>query len=1500
MAMFLIRFATNPNNLIIQHIKKYQKILLKLVKYIVLFLLLIIVLLSTSYVQTKLAKYATTSINEDFGTDLLIQKVDLSFLGTVQLKGIEIRDHHKDTLIFVNRLSTSVLNVKKILDGDVKLKSISLENAHFYMKSYKNEPNDNLAVFIDSFDTDIPKDSLRKPFVLETSNIYVSNLNYKLTNENDTNPLKYSATKIGGSLQNFSIVGPEVKANIRGLYFTESNGLNVTNLTTDFLYSLSAMRFNKTILETKSSKIKGDILFTYNRDELKDFNNKVEIKANFKKSAFSIRDFKKLYSEISGNDVLNFTGNITGTLNDLKIQNLYLNSKNGIKVSGDFAILNSINTDKPFLFKGDLENVSATFLELKNLLPNVLGNTMSPELSRLGRFDLKGVVRVNSEEVIANVNLNSEIGTVRSDFKIQNRGNIDFAIYKGNVAFSNFDLGVFINNPMLGRFTLEGNVNGRGFQSATINTSFDGAIAAIEFKNYTYSNMEVEGTYQNNKLNGNLLIDDDNFKMNIKGLADLSSSTHKFDFDATIASLNLKETNLFTRDSIAILKGKITLDVAGNTFDDIFGNATFKDVYYTNPEKEFRFQEFHVSSFLKEDIKRIEVSSKDIANGFLSGNFTFSELLPVAQNALGSIYTNYKPYKVAKNQFLDFNFTVYNQIVNVFFPEIYIHDKTKVKGKVVSNKSQLKLNITSPRIEVYGNEIKDVKLLTDNQNPLFNTSLTASELNTKYYKLSKLNFLNRTDNDTLYFKSVFEGGKFNNEEFNLDFYYTINPKGKSVVAFQESSFNFRENVWKINPNNQYPDKVTFDINTNEFNFSQFEITSKEQKIEFSGSLQGNSEKLLQADFTKVNLESFLPDIDSLALKGVFSGNLDFVQKEGVYKPEAIVLIKDFEINEFKQGDLALNIVGDNSYEKYNVVVSLKNEKVKSIAASGILDFSSKKPLIDLNVLLEGFSLNAFSPMGKNVLSAIRGKASGEFQLSGFVGNPEMQGMLRLKNAGMLFPYLNIDYNFDGESIITLEGQSFRLENINLLDTKHGTKGVLQGEITHQNFNQWFLNLEIVTNNLLVLDTEDAEEAQYFGTGFLKGTASISGLTDQLTIDVNGSTQPGTVFVVPLKDIETVNSYKLIHFKSDTLKVADRQKELAKDALKGLSLNINLEVTKAAKMQVVIDEVYGSQLTGFGSGTIDIQINTRGKFNIFGDYTIDNGVYDFKYGGFVNRPFAIQKGGTVSWNGNPYEANLNVSAVYKARANPSTLLQNFNSSRNIEVDLVTKITGGLFSSKQELDIELANVDPSIATELEFILNDNNVNEKTTQFISLLTFGSFVNPDKINFDSTSAITTTASNAITAAFSSLMNSPDSKFKFGVDYVQGVDNSDTDRLDIDNQVDVSVSTNLNDRIIINGKVGVPVGAKTQSSVIGEVKVEVLLNKEGNFRGVIFNRQNEIQYSTEEEGYTQGVGLSYQVNFNTFSEFLEKIRAQKRKKTPKKATKKNTVLSKNKQLITF
>jgi len=1111
----------------------------------VLFLLLVSILLSIPAVQTKIGSFVTTKINEDFGTSLHIEKVDLSLLGNVQLKGVEIRDHHKDTLIFVKKLSTSLLNAKRIIDGEVNLKNVSLDDAYYYMKTYKGEDDDNMSIFIDSFGAGTPKDSLSPPFVLNASNVYVNNLNFHVINANNKDSINYAVRKAGGNFQNLAIVGGDVSSNVRGMYFTELFGLKVTNLTTDFSLTNTAMLFKKTRLQTKNTDIKGDIDFTYKEGDLKHFIDKVNFKIRLDDSKVAVQDVKNYYKELSGNQILYFKGNMNGPLNNFDVTKLNLSSKSGIKVQGDLSFVNSVSNERGFVFEGNLKNLTATYKELKNILPNVLGKNLPSEFDRFGTFNLKGKVRVTPDQIQASVDVNSEIGSTISDLQITNIGDIDFAKYDGNIELNNFDIGSFFNNPLFGIISLNGDVNGEGFRLDNINTSFIGKVSELQFKNYSYNNITANGQYQNNKFDGDLTIDDDNFKIKFNGLADLSSVIHKFDFKSDITYLNLKETNLFTRDSIAELKGKFEIDIEGNTFDDIIGNATFNDVFYTNQKKEFSFKEFNVSSSLKDSIKRIDVSSKDIANGYLTGKFTFSELSKVTQNALGSIYTNYQPYKVAPNQFLDFNFTVYNQIVNVFFPEVNIDDKTKIKGKIKSNKNQLKLTFSSPRIDAYGNEVKDILLRTDNQNPLYNSHLTASEVKTKYYNVSKLNLLNLTQNDTLFFKSVFVGGKKKNENFNLDFFYTINPDEKSVIGFEKSTFVFKDYAWDINPDKENQDKITFDLKNDEFNFSKFKLVSGEQKVEFVGSLKGDTEKVLLADFTKVKLQSFLPVIDSLALKGKVSGSLDFVQKENIYSPEGILVINDFEINDFKQGDLAINIEGDNSYEKYNVDLSIKKEKVKSIAATGALDFSNARPLIDLDVFLEEYELEAFSPLGQDVISSLRGSVTGNFNLRGFLGNPDMEGTLQLNNAGLKFPYLNIDYDFEGESTISLMQQSFIFEDIKLLDTKHKTKGLLIGNISHQNFDQWFLDLEIDTNNLLVLNTEDSDEAKYFGTAFMNGSASISGLTDQLTIDINAKTNPGTKFVVPLKDIETVNSYKLIYFKSDATIVEDQQREIGR-------------------------------------------------------------------------------------------------------------------------------------------------------------------------------------------------------------------------------------------------------------------------------------------------------------------------------------------------------------------
>ncbi|MEH6408339.1 MAG: translocation/assembly module TamB domain-containing protein, partial [Leeuwenhoekiella sp.] len=87
------------------------------------------------------------------------------------------------------------------------------------------------------------------------------------------------------------------------------------------------------------------------------------------------------------------------------------------------------------------------------------------------------------------------------------------------------------------------------------------------------------------------------------------------------------------------------------------------------------------------------------------------------------------------------------------------------------------------------------------------------------------------------------------------------------------------------------------------------------------------------------------------------------------------------------------------------------------------------------------------------------------------------------------------------------------------------------------------------------------------------------------------------------------------------------------------------------------------------------------------------------------------------------------------------------------------------------------------------------------------------------------------------------------------------------------TLSTQISNRVIINGKVGVPVGGVSESAVVGDVEVNFLLNEEGTLRATIFNRQNDIQFiGGDYEGYTQGTGLTYSVDFDTFKELIKQV----------------------------
>lgn len=398
---------------------------------------------------------------------------------------------------------------------------------------------------------------------------------------------------------------------------------------------------------------------------------------------------------------------------------------------------------------------------------------------------------------------------------------------------------------------------------------------------------------------------------------------------------------------------------------------------------------------------------------------------------------------------------------------------------------------------------------------------------------------------------------------------------------------------------------------------------------------------------------------------------------------------------------------------------------------------------------------------------------------------------------------------------------------------------------------------------LILNTPFEEEILYYGTGFVNGTGRIYGPTNALNIDFEGATAEGTSLKIPISDVATVGDYSFISFieKGDRARVeAERKLE----NYEGLELKFDLDVTPDAEVEIVVDQKSGSSLKGTGAGLVFIEINTNGKFNMFGDFVVVTGLYRYRLGGIIDKTFSVKPGGTIVWDGDPLSAQLNMEAVYSLNANPAPLLDNAGYSRRIPTDVVVKLTDELERPTIDFNIEFPGTSSTVQSELEYRLQDPTVEERNAFF--LLAQGTFV--DEQSGLNQQAVTGNLIQTASGVLNQVLAGDNDKFDFGLSYEQGY--LDPDNVQTENRIGVTVSTQISDRVLINGRFGVPVGGVSETVVAGDVEVQILLNEEGTLRAKIFNRENEItQFLAEQQGYTQGVGLSYQVDFNSFKELM-------------------------------
>jgi hypothetical protein len=718
-------------------------------------------------------------------------------------------------------------------------------------------------------------------------------------------------------------------------------------------------------------------------------------------------------------------------------------------------------------------------------------------------------------------------------------------------------------------------------------------------------------------------------------------------------------------------------------------------------------------------------------------------------------------------------------------------------------------------------------------------------------------------------------------ETNIEIDFSVKNNIKSNLKLKEISIDILNDkiyLTELSEINEILENDFIETNNN-YDFS-FQWVDNKLNLEsnlgsnilINGFYKNENDIDLNFEFSNLFIQNFF-EINKSPISGNVESKINLNRTELNRTLSLNASIRDINIKEYEIGDLEINAFGNTDFDSYSVDLKLLNNENISLKSEGTVIAINEKPNLDLDLNFNDFDISFIEKIGSNTLKNISSSISGQVNLWGSYDNLQHNGNLILNKSKFLIPYLNIEYLINNNSELILYNQNIEFTNILITHSESDSFSSLDGNINHTNYNDWNLDLVFESDRLFILNKDFDEDENFYGKAYIDGQISISGPTDQVSINIDALTMPGTYITIPRTNSNLIDDFSFIEFtdlnNSDLFTKNNLLDDVKQLNNKTLDLNIDLEIDNNAQVDITIDQETGSYISGIGNGNLFMEIDSDGKFNIFGDYTTTEGEYNFKDLALIDKKFKLKDGGTIVWDGEPLGAQMDILATYEVPggANPALLLDNPNFNKKIPTDVEIKLTGNLTKpNSPDFEIYFPNTSSSVTSEINYKLNDPEVRQ--LQAISLLTQGIFINEVSVSIE---GITNNIYEKVSDVFSDLLGGSEGPLKVGINYLQG-DKSDILDIKTEDRFGVTLSTEISEKILFNGKIGVPIGGIEETLIIGDVQIDFILNVDGSLKAKVFNRENEFRYIGDKLGYTQGVGLTYQVDFQTFRDLISKL----------------------------
>jgi len=1428
-----------------------------------------------------------TELKKKLDTDLGIGSLHFSPFSTLELDSVYLNGQDGNKILMADRVSAGV-DLIALLQGRVIITSAWLSDFEVHLSKQDSVAPLNIQFIIDAFKPKEEKPKGKLQFVVNSLNISNGKFFYDVedkpfkTNTFDVNHVKVSDLQAKLSLK--SLASDSLNVQVKKVSLKEKSGLEISNLVFRLITQEKKMSVRGFRLDLPSSylelgKCEIDLTPTNDTTNILDYATLDCIIAN---SHFSPKDVAAFTPALKYfKDEVTLEGHISGSVDNLQIENLVVNYKERMRLISNAEIKDIRNKDKMYIL-GNIEELTVSSNEIESLINNFSGNKkqLPPELIKLGTISFEGDISGYLNQLTAFGSFETAIGIIKTDilFGFNPRRGMDFTA-QGRVVASAFEIGELLNNKDIDKISLNLKVDIEKPTHGKIKGNVQGSIHDFYFKGYTYQEINFDVDYDGLRIDGQLAIDDPNGRLKVNGLFDLSDKENpKLNFTASVKNVQLQELHLAQKMPHTYLSLAIDADLQGKDIDNAIGYIRVDSVDFIREDKLFQMDKLLVEVLGNEEDRNLKISS-DILSGEIKGAYTFSSLINSVQQTLNLylpalIRPKNKKRPDEKDNILDFDLQVNNteSLSNILNLPVTILSPTKIIGFYNNRQDKFKVEVFAPSIKAAGTNIKsgyiafknpedvvdmDLNLLLIGKNNVTNDISIHSKIkeNLINTNVSLVNSGKQKAKGDFSVSTLFT--KAENEPLTVD------------IGMLPGELLLNNANWRL-------EKSQVRIQEGMYAVDNFRIYNDDgsQEVKVNGKYSTkNSNDILKAELKNINLEYVFETlaIDALQFGGHATGNIFVSTIENKPYANTRLNISDFKFNKTDLGNL--NLFSELDEETNMVVLDglIQSKENKKTKVDGILD--PVKQTLSINFDADSIDIGFLNKYAETIFQGIRGRGTGKVHLYGNFSNVTVEGKAFIKDGSMGINFLNTRYSFT--DTVYLKKDLIYFNDLTLLDDQNN-KALASGKVSHDFFSNFMYQVDLSASNFLLYNATKLQNPLFYGKVFASGNGTISGDEEAVDVDIRMRTEENTLVRMDFME-EVVNEYLFITYKSkaqqdsiNTLQAENMLGPIKTNSDMEINMNFYIDATPDATVELVMDPVGGDILRGSGSGAMQFQWNTKASPRLSGTYHINRGSYNFTFQRIMERRFTIQEGSTVRFDGDPFQATLDVNAIYKVNASLNDLDKNLAESTgqtSLPVNCVLNLTGPLRRPSVGLDINFPSADPEVERQVKSIINTED--EINKQVAYLLILSKFRAPHGANVDNpTSDFAAVASATLSNQLTKVISQIDDRWQLGTN----IRYSDTQGKYTEAELILS-SHLFNDRLIINGNFGYRNNVNiNKEDMITDVDVEYLLNNSGTWRIKAYNHYNEKYYYIQSDKgsiQTQGFGIVYKKDFDSLKDIF-------------------------------